>query len=118
MRHSAAYLEAGWTLLFGVLALQTGLIGRDDLVAALGAWAHGKSRPLGDILWGMDRLAEEERGLLDGLGRAQLERHGGDPGRGLAAVGAPAWLREDLARIPDAGVREFLGHLSTARCDP
>src|SRR4051812_6219671 len=39
----AARPDPGRDLLFGLIALQTGLIDRDQLVAAFGAWARDKS---------------------------------------------------------------------------
>ena len=37
-------------LLFGLLALQTGLIDQSALVAAFHAWTRDKSRPIAEIL--------------------------------------------------------------------
>ena len=37
-------------LLFGLIALQVGLVDQSQLVAAFQAWAHDKSRPLADHL--------------------------------------------------------------------
>jgi len=37
-------------LLFGILALQMDFISRDALIAAMNAWIHDKTKPLGDIL--------------------------------------------------------------------
>ena len=37
-------------LLFGILALQVDFVTRDDLVAAMNAWALAKHKPLGQIL--------------------------------------------------------------------
>ncbi len=44
-------------LLFGLIALQVGLVDQSQLVAAFQAWARDKSRPLCDHLG--------ERGVLD-----------------------------------------------------
>jgi hypothetical protein len=40
--------DADRNLLFGILALQMDLITRDALIAAMGAWALAKHRPLGE----------------------------------------------------------------------
>ena len=70
-------------LLFGLLALQNGLISRDQLVAAFEAWTLDKSRMadhLEDrVIW--PRLA----GAAGGAGRGPPQAHGGDPEKSLAA---------------------------------
>ena len=45
-------MAADRDLLFGLLALQNGMVSRDQLVAAFGAWTAAPGRPLADLLAG------------------------------------------------------------------
>ena len=72
-------------LLFGLLALQNGLIDQAALVAAFQAWTRDKSRPLADHLVGLGHLDAEQRRRRRGPGRPAPEearrRRGAEPGR-------------------------------------
>jgi serine/threonine-protein kinase len=98
-------------LLFGLLALQTGLIDQAALVAAFHAWTQEKARPLADHLIILGRLDATHRPLLEGLAEAHLAGHGGDPEKSLAAIPAGISTREKLARVGDADVEASLAHL-------
>jgi serine/threonine-protein kinase len=98
-------------LLFGLLALQTGLIDQSALVAAFHAWTQDKARPLADQLIILGRLDATHRPLLEGLAEAHLAGHGGDPEKSLAAIPAGISTREKLARVGDADVEASLTHL-------
>ena len=82
-------------LLFGLLALQTGLIDQAALVAAFHAWTQDKARPLADHLVALGHLDAAHRPLLEGLAAAHLARHGGDPDR----TATPARSRQDRHSI-------------------
>src|SRR5262245_31432339 len=99
-------------LLFGLLALQTGLIDQAALVAAFHAWTQDKARPLADHLVALGHLDAAHRPLLEGLAAAHLARHGGDAERSLAALPAGRSTRESLARLCDVDVDASLAHLS------
>ena len=60
-------------LLFGLLALQNGLIDQAPLVAAFQAWTRDKARPLADHLVARGDLDAEHRPLLEALAAAHLE---------------------------------------------
>jgi hypothetical protein len=98
-------------LLFGLLALQNGLIDLDALFGALAAWARDKTRPLADH--------RAERGALDAAGCAavealaalHIEKHGGAAEKSLAAIDAPRSTRECLVRIADPDVEGTLAHV-------
>ena len=51
-------------LLFGLLALQNGLIQQAQLVAAFHAWTRDKARPLADHLVALGYLTPEQRPVL------------------------------------------------------
>ena len=98
-------------LLFGLLALQNGLIDQAQLVAAYHAWTRDRSRPIGDILLGQGALDPPRRDLLDALLVHHLERHGGDPERSLAAINARRTTEQSLRAVGDPVLDATLTHL-------
>ena len=74
-----ARIDDGRNLLFGILALQNGLVDQADLVAGFQNWARDRSRAFSEVLIERGSLSEDGRVLLDGLVRMHLEKHGGDP---------------------------------------
>ena len=73
--------EVDHHVLFGVLALRTGLVTREALAAGFSTWLADKSRSLGWIFVERQVLSEGENALLEALTRAHSGRHGGDPRR-------------------------------------
>jgi serine/threonine-protein kinase len=98
-------------LLFGLLALQNGLIDQSQLVAAFHAWTREKSRPLADQLVALGHLDAAHRPLLEGLAAAHLARHGGDAQKSLAAIPAGRSTRESLAQLGDPDIEGTLAHV-------
>jgi eukaryotic-like serine/threonine-protein kinase len=88
-------------LLFGLLALQNGLIDQDQLVAAFGAWSRAKGRTLADILIERGAIDAESRSLLAAMAEKQLKLHGGDAEKSLAAVAVGPSTREKLGALGD-----------------
>ena len=86
-------------LLFGLLALQVGLIDQAQLVAAFHAWTRDKARPLADHLQALGHLDAEQRGLVEALAAQHLKKHDGDAEKSLAAVGVES-DRSDGASPP------------------
>lgn len=72
-------------LLFGLLALQNGLIDSAALVAAFDAWTRDKGRPLVDHLVASGHLDPAHRPMLEDLATAHLSGRGGDPEESPAA---------------------------------
>src|SRR3954469_24783923 len=77
--------DAPRELLVGLLALQNGMVTRDQLVAAFGAWTAA-DRPMADLLVELGALRPGHQPLLEALAEAHLELHGGDPERSLATL--------------------------------
>src|SRR5438046_2812371 len=100
-------------LLFGLLALQNGLINQVQLVAAFQAWTLDKSRTLADHLESRGDLTAAKRALLEGLAAVHLEAHGGDVEQSLAAVSAGKSTRESLARLGDPEIEATLGRVAS-----
>jgi tetratricopeptide (TPR) repeat protein/tRNA A-37 threonylcarbamoyl transferase component Bud32 len=86
-------------LLFGLLALQTGLINQAQLVAAFHAWTQAADRPMAAILAEQGALSTPCATLVEGLVIEHLRRHGNDPERSLAALGVGRSNRECLAQV-------------------
>src|SRR5262245_34003837 len=101
-------------LLFGLLALQTGLIDQAALVAAFHAWTQEQARPLADHLVALGNLDEAHRPLLEGLAAAHLTRHGGDAEQSLAALHVGRSTCESLVRIGEADIEASLAHVGAA----
>src|SRR5262245_44427371 len=70
-------MSAARDLLFGLLALQNGMVSRDQLVAAFGAWTGAPARPMAEILVEHGALSPSRRALLDALAAEHLAAHGG-----------------------------------------
>ena len=101
-------------LLFGLLALQNGIIDQGQLVAAFQAWTLDKSKSLADHLEARAISTAAKRVLLEGLAEVHLEAHGGDVEQSLAAVSAGRSTRESLARLGDPDIEATLGHVGSA----
>ena len=84
-------------LLFGLLALQNGLIDQGQLVLAFQAWTRDKSRSPADQLVARGDLDADARAGLEAIVALHVKKHG-DVEKSLAAVPAnprhlrvPAW---------------------------
>ncbi|AMV41023.1 hypothetical protein [Planctomyces sp. SH-PL62] len=105
-------------LLFGLLALQNGLIDQGRLVAAFQAWTLDKAVALADHLVGRGDLDVDDRSAVDALVARHLKKHGGDVDRSLAAIPVGRSTRESLARIDDPGLGGTLLHVGSATIQP
>ena len=103
--------DAGRHLLFGLLALQNGIIGQVQLVAAFQAWTLDKSRSLADHLESRGDLDADDRGAVEALLARHLKRNGGDVEKSLAAVPSAKSTRANLAGLGDPDVEASLCHL-------
>jgi len=97
-------------LLFGLIALQNGLIDQDRLVMAFRSWARDKARPLAEHLACLDA---DQRAGVHVMVALHLKKHGGDPARSLAAINPGRSTRESLARVGDAEIEASLHHLGS-----
>jgi hypothetical protein len=91
-------------LLFGLLALQNGLIDQGQLMLAFQAWTRDKSRSLAEHLEARGDLTAAKRAVLDALAEVHLEAHGGDVEKSLAAVPANHSTRASLAALGEVFV--------------
>jgi eukaryotic-like serine/threonine-protein kinase len=88
-------------LLFGLLALQIGLIDQDRLVSAFSVWTRAKGKTLAEILLERGAIDAESRSILATMAEKQLRLHGGDTEKSLAAVAAGPSTLAKLAALGD-----------------
>ena len=106
-------MAADRQLLFGLLALQNGLVNQGQLVAAFQAWTLDKGRILAEHLVARGDLDAEDRMAVDALVARHLKRHR-DVEQSLAAVAVGRSTRERMAGLDDSEINATLGHLGTA----
>ncbi len=104
-------------LLFGLLALQNGMINQGQLLAACHAWTLDKSKRLAEHLEARGDLSSARRAVLEALAEVHREVHGDDLGKSLEAVPVGPAIREGLAQIGDPEINTTLGHVGSATGD-
>jgi hypothetical protein len=109
-------IAADRDLLFGLLALQIGLIDQSKLVAAFQAWTLDKARSLADHLVAQGDLDPEQRALLEALVAQHLKKHG-DARESLAAIPAGRSTRERLAQLGNPELDDSLAHVGSGSTD-
>jgi serine/threonine protein kinase/tetratricopeptide (TPR) repeat protein len=87
-------------LLFGLLALQNGLIDQGALFAAFAAWTRDKARPLADHLIALGHLNDAQRAAVEVMADLHVGKHG-HVEQSLAAIPAGRSTRESLAQLGD-----------------
>jgi serine/threonine-protein kinase len=102
-------------LLFGLLALQNGLINQGQLMLAFQAWTLDKSKSLADHLEARGVLTAAKRALLDALAEVHLEAHDGDVEESLAAVPANRSTRASLAALGEPEIEATLARVALAK---
>jgi serine/threonine-protein kinase len=101
-------------LLFGLLALQTGMIDHTALMVAFHAWTRDKARSLADHLIALGHIDAPRCLAVEALAALHVEAHGGDVEKSLAAIPAGRSTRESLGRLADAEVTASIGLLTAA----
>ena len=110
-------LAADRNLLYGVIALQMGMISRDDLIKALHTWVTSKQRPLGDILQDQKALSRSDRPAVEYAVRRQLEKSQYDAAQCLTHVDNDLLvsLNAELNSFADFELRQTLRHVENAQ---
>ena len=101
---------ADHNLLFGLLALQNGLIDQSQLVAAFQSWTRQKDRPLAEHLVGSS-ASMRQRGVVEAMVGLHVQKHGGSTAKSLAALPGSLLTQRDLARLDDPDVAASLAGL-------
>jgi serine/threonine-protein kinase len=97
-------------LLFGLLALQNGLINQVQLVTAFQAWTLDKACALADHLIFLGHLNAAQRAVIEAMADLHVAKHG-DVERSLAAIPAGRSTHESLARLGDPDIEGTLAHV-------
>jgi serine/threonine-protein kinase len=103
-------IEPSRDLLFGLLALQNGLINQVQLVAAFQAWTLDKARSLAEHLIALDHLSSAQRTVIEAMADLHVAKHG-DVERSRTAMPAGRSTHESLARLGDPDIEGTLAHL-------
>jgi tetratricopeptide (TPR) repeat protein/tRNA A-37 threonylcarbamoyl transferase component Bud32 len=111
---SMATIPPDRNLLFGLLALQNGLINQGQLVAAFQAWSLDKAQLLADYLVARHDLNAAQRAAIEALAALHIEKHNGDAAKSLAAIPAGRSTRESLAQVGDPDLDGTLAHLGSS----
>ena len=110
-----APVDTDRNLLFGLLALQNGLIDQGALFAAFAAWTRDKGRPLADHLFDLGHLDAPRRAVIEAIAGLHVQALGGDTGKSLAVLAVGRSTRESLARAGGPEVEATLGHVGSAK---
>ena len=76
-------------LLFGILALQNGLIDQPDFIAAFQCWTKDRWRPMAQVLVERGALTEDDRTMLEGLVQRHVAKQGENDDRSRDASAQP-----------------------------
>ena len=106
--------DANRDLLFGLIALQNGMIDQSQLVAAFQAWTLDKDRSLAEHLVGRGDLESDQRAIIDAMVGLHLKKHAGSTEKSLAVILAAASTRQTLERIADRELGASLALLPPA----
>ncbi len=106
-----AAINADRNLLFGLLALQNGLIDQDQLVAAFRAWSRDKRRQIAEYLVDRGDLDADQRGVVQAMVGLHEKKHGGSVEKILAAIPAGRSTRESLAALGDSEIEGTVAHV-------
>jgi serine/threonine-protein kinase len=107
-----AAIDADRHMLFGLLALQNGLINQAQLVAAFQAWTLDKARNLAAHLIGLGHLNDAQRAAVEVMADLHVAKHG-DVEQSLGAIPAGRSTRESLAQLGDPDIGATLGHVGS-----
>jgi serine/threonine-protein kinase len=111
-------MPADRDLLFGLLALQVGLIDQGQLVAAFQAWSRDRARGLADHLVARGDLDADQRAVVEAMAALHVKKHGGDTEKSLAAIPAGPSTRERLAALGDPELTGNVARLGSGSTEP
>jgi tRNA A-37 threonylcarbamoyl transferase component Bud32 len=104
---------ADWHLLFGLLALQNGLVNRESLVASFAKWTSDKRKSIDQWLVDDGALTNDRRDMLVMLVDLHVQRHGNDVARSLASLDGSSVPRAriDLSQFNDPELARSIAQL-------
>ena len=110
-----ATVAADRHLLFGLLALQNGLINQVQLLAAFQAWTLERSKSLADHLVALGHLSADRRQVVEGMAALHVEAHGGDVEKSLAVMPANQSTRASLAALGEPEIEATLARVTLTK---
>jgi PAS domain S-box-containing protein len=102
-------MDTDRNLLFGVLALQAGLIDQQQFLDACLLWTSRKGATLADLLLERGWIEPDDRAHVEYLLGRKLRKHGGDPRASLAVL--PDDVKRSLAALNDEDIHRTLAEL-------
>jgi serine/threonine-protein kinase len=108
-------LDPSRELLFGLLALQNGLIDQVQLVMAFEAWTRDKNQSLAEQLLVCGSLGAEQRRLLEELVNLHIRTHGGKAETSLSFLPVDGTTRELLVRVGGPAFAATVLHVGSAQ---
>ena len=109
-----ASVDTDRNLLFGLLALQTGMIDQGALFTAFAAWIRDKSRCLADHLVILGQLDVPRRAAVEAIADVHVQALGGDIERSLAVLAVGRSVHEGLTVAGGSDVTVSLRHVGSA----
>ena len=100
-------------LLFGLLALQNGLIDQGARFAAFATWTRDKARSLADHLIDLGHLDAPRCAVVEAIAGLHVQVLGGDPGKSLAALSIGPSICQKLAQAGGPDVEASLGQVGS-----
>jgi serine/threonine-protein kinase len=104
--------------MFGLIALQVGLIDQAQLVAAFQAWVRDRDRTLADHLIDRGGLDSAGRAAVEAMVAVHLKKNDGDTEKSLAAIPADRSACERLAALSDPDLNATVVHLACGPTEP
>ena len=105
-------------LLFGLLALQNGLINQGQLVAAFQAWSLDKARGVAEHLISRGDLDTDDRAAVEALVERHCKKHGGDADKSPALIPAGRAVCDKLGGLGDLDINASLSHFVSGSTEP
>jgi serine/threonine-protein kinase len=109
--------DANQHLLFGLIALQVGLIEQSQLVAAFQAWSRERARPLADHLSDHGGLDADGRAAVEAMVALHVKKHAGDVEKSVASIPTGRSTRERLAALGDPDITATVSRLPSGSTD-
>ena len=104
-------MSADKDLLFGLLALQNGLIEQDQLLAAFRVWSRDRNRPMAEHLVARGDIDADRHQAVDAMLDLHLRMHGGDAEKSLAKLPTGPSTREKLAALADPDLNRTIARI-------
>ncbi len=111
-------INADRDLLFGLLALQNGMINQGQLLAAFQAWTLDKERGLADHLQARGEITAARRAAIEALAAIHVDAHGGDVGKSLAVVSFDRRALARLAELAEPAIEATLARVARNKGGP